>query len=349
MIFDQNRPQRNWGPRVRDFTYHGLRLVVLENELIRVGVLAGKGADIVEFNYKPRDLDFVWLNGRGVRNPNNFVSSSPDLQSTFLEVYPGGWQDIFPNGGEPSSFAGAQFGQHGEVSSLPWDVRIDEETEGAVAVTFTVRTLKTPYVVEKTLRLESNSPTLHISASVENESDAPLRAMWGQHLAFGRPFLDQRCRITAPDGLTIHPNDAEMDQSTRRLKLEASAWPHATNARGEQIDLRVLPAPGTPSDWAYLDGFTDGWYQIDHPERAIGFRVEWDAETMPYLWYWQEFGAPGGYPWYGRNYNIGLEPFSSVPTAGIAKAVENGTAMRLGPRERKTFWMRTRVVEGAQS
>jgi len=346
--FDQNRPQRNWGPRVRDYTYHGLRLVVLENELIRVGVLAGKGADIVEFNYKPRDLDFVWLNGRGVRNPNNFVSTSPDLQATFLEVYPGGWQDIFPNGGEPSTYAGAQFGQHGEVSALPWDVRIDEETEAAAQVTFTVRTLKTPYLVEKTLRLAAGDPTLHVSARVENESDVPLRAMWGQHLAFGRPFLDETCRISVPEGLTIHPNDAEPQSGSRRLSHTPSAWPLAIGAHGDMIDLSVLPERGAPSDWAYLSGFTDGWYEIDHPGNAVGMRVEWDAATMPYLWYWQEFGAPGGYPWYSRNYNIGLEPFSSVPTAGLAKAVENDTALRLGPRESKTFWMRTRVVEGAK-
>ncbi len=347
MSFDQNRPQRNWGPRVRDFDYHGLRLVVLENELLRVGVLAGKGADIVEFNFKPRDLDFVWLNGRGVRNPNNFASTYPDPQGTFLDIYPGGWQDVFPNGGDTSTYAGALFGLHGEVSSLPWDVHIDEESESAVAVTFTVRTLKTPYLAEKTLRLESGDPTVHVSAKVENESDMPLRAMWGQHLAFGRPFLDRTCRIDVPGGLTIHPNEqGHVDQ--RRLSSESSAWPFAIGAKGEKIDLSQLPEPGTPSDWAYLSGFTDAWYEVNHPEKAIGMRVEWDAETMPYLWYWQEFGAPTGYPWYGRNYNIGLEPFSSVPTAGIAKAVENDTAMKLGPRESKTFWMRASVVEGAK-
>jgi hypothetical protein len=55
------RPQRNWGTRVLEYRYRGMRVVFLENELLRVRVLAAKGADVFEFNYKPRDMDFVWL------------------------------------------------------------------------------------------------------------------------------------------------------------------------------------------------------------------------------------------------------------------------------------------------
>ena len=39
--------------------------MVLQNELLRVTVLAGRGADIVEFLYKPLDVDFMWANPSG--------------------------------------------------------------------------------------------------------------------------------------------------------------------------------------------------------------------------------------------------------------------------------------------
>ena len=55
------RPQRNWGARVLEYRYLGMRAVYLENELLRVGVLANKGTDVFEFTYKPRDINFVWL------------------------------------------------------------------------------------------------------------------------------------------------------------------------------------------------------------------------------------------------------------------------------------------------
>jgi hypothetical protein len=77
----------------------------------------------------------------------------------------------------------------------------------------------------------------------------------------------------------------------------------------------------------------------------MGIKVEWDAEILPYLWYWQEFGATKGYPWYGRHYNIGLEPFAGYPTHGLEKAISNGSAGSIGPGERKTFSMQTSPFE----
>ena len=95
---NRHRPQRNWGARVLEYQYKGMSAVLLENEKLRVGVLVGKGTDIFEFNYKPTDTDFVWLAPGGVRNPASYLSTAPDPLATFLDYYPGGWQEIFPNG-----------------------------------------------------------------------------------------------------------------------------------------------------------------------------------------------------------------------------------------------------------
>ena len=157
--------------------------------------------------------------------------------------------------------------------------------------------------------------------------------MWGHHLAFGRPFLDETCRIRLPDGLEVIPHETPIHPGGRRVKAgHRPKWPVAEGAEGEIV---------------YLAGIQDGeaWYEVEHPGTGTGFRVEWDVGTMPYLWYWQEFGASQGYPWYGRHYNIGLEPFSSYPTDGLAAAVQNGTALAFGPREQKGFWLRASVIE----
>ena len=338
--------QRNWGPRVRELVYHGLRLVVLENERLRVGVLAGKGTDVVEFLYKPRDLDFAWLTAGGVRNPTAYLSTSPDPLATFVDSYPGGWQEVFPNSGAPSTYLGAQFEQHGEVCILPWDVRIDEESEGAVAVTFSVRTQKTPFSLEKQLRLVAGESTLYLEESIVNESDVRLEAMWGHHLAFGRPFLDESCRIRLPEGVTVIPHDVPIHPRGRRVVAgQRATWPVVEGADGGRVDLSVLPPRGELSEIVYLTDFSDGWYEVEHPGQGLGFRVEWDVKQMPYLWYWQEFGASEGYPWYGRHYNIGLEPFSSYPTNGLAEAVANGSALVWGPREQRRFALRASVYQ----
>jgi hypothetical protein len=94
-----------------------------------------------------------------------------------------------------------------------------------------------------------------------------------------------------------------------------------------------------------LTDFPEGWYELVHPGKGIGIRIEWDTEVMPYVWYWMEFGASEGYPWYGRLYTIGLEPFSSYPTNGLPDAIENGSALSFSPREQRAFWLRATIFE----
>jgi hypothetical protein len=60
---------RNSGCRYMEFLWNGYKCLFLENELIRVEILVDKGTDIVEFLYKPFDIDFMW------RSPIPFISS----------------------------------------------------------------------------------------------------------------------------------------------------------------------------------------------------------------------------------------------------------------------------------
>lgn len=326
-----------------------MRMVFLENEKLRVGVLADKGTDVIEFNYKPRDVDFVWLAAGGVRNPTSYLSTSPDSLATFLDHYPGGWQEIFPNGGAPSSYLGARFGQHGEVSNLPWDYEITEDHEQVVAVRFSVRTQKTPFRLHKTLRLRSGESHLRVEETLANESEVPLRVMWGHHIAFGRPFLEEGCWIRLPEGATVVPHEEPIHPKGRRVEGGRTyTWPIVEDEAGASVDLSVLPETGTMSEMLYLKDLSEGWYEVENPKKALALRVEWDVEEMPYLWFWQEYGASGFYPWYGRHYNVGLEPFSSYPTNGIAEAVSNGTAMLVGAREERRFSLRVEVLEGSE-
>jgi hypothetical protein len=345
--------QRNWGARIRDVVYHGMRLVILENERLRIGVLAGKGTDIIELNYKPLDLDFAWLTPGGVQDPTSYLSTSPDPLAAFLDNYPGGWQEILPNGGAPSRYGGAQFGQHGEVFALPWDVAIVEDAEDAVAVRFSVRTRKTPFLLEKTIHLVSGEAGFRLDERLTNESPVTMRAMWGHHITFGQPFLRPGCRIRLPAGVTAIPHPDDVAPGGRRIAdTEPFAWPNARNPAGDALDLGLLPERGAPGDLVYLTGFPDeqAWYEIRDEDRGVGSRIEWDARHMPYLWYWQEFGAHTAYPWYGRNYNIGLEPFSSFPTNGLAEAVENDSALHMESGEARYFWLTMSVLDdGSQS
>lgn len=155
--------------------------------------------------------------------------------------------------------------------------------------------------------------------------------MWGQHLAYGKPFAGPGCIIRLPDDIQVITERVDDPDGRGRVQRSGiQSWPVVLGPNGENLDLSVLPDPETASDIVYLSGFrTDAWYTVENPSLGLGVKVAWDSTAFPYLWFWQEFGGTKHYPWYGRHYNIGLEPFSSYPTHGIHRAVENGSAQQI--------------------
>lgn len=73
------RTQRNYGCRIHDqYTYLGMRTLVMENDQLRISILVDKGTETYELLYKPKDLDFMWLSENGIQNPNQYLSTSSD-------------------------------------------------------------------------------------------------------------------------------------------------------------------------------------------------------------------------------------------------------------------------------
>lgn len=334
--------QRNWGARLHDVAVRGVPAVVLENELLRVTVLL-HGGHVVEFNHKPRDLDFVWLTPGGIRKVD--AGGAADDEAAFFDTYPGGWQEILPNGGAPARYRGAALAQHGEVAGLPWECEVVEDDPAQVEVRLTVRTPRLPYRVSKVLRLRSGSARLSVDEVLVNSSPVEVHAMWGQHLAYGAPFLRPGCRIVLPAGITVLPHADTINPPRRAVAAGGPyPWPVVPTPSGESVDLSTIPPAGAPSDVMYLTGFTEGWYELRRPDGGPGVRVEWDAATLPYLWLWREFGDTTGYPWWGRAYAVGIEPFSSYPTNGLAEAVSNGSALTLAPLASRSLVWSVEVV-----
>jgi hypothetical protein len=339
------RPQRNWGARLHDVALRGQLAVVLENERLRVTVLL-TGAHIVECNDKRRDLDLVWLAPDGIRPP--VPGALVDGVAAFHDTYPGGWQEVLPNGGAPASYEGARLGQHDEVALLPWDAEIVADDASEVAVRLTVHTRRMPLRLSKVLRLRAGSTRLEVEEVLTNAAPVPTHAVWGQHLAFGRPFLQPGSRLRLPDGVRVQPHVGPINPPRRRVAGGGPyGWPVVPAPDGGETDLSVIPSPGGPSDIVYLSGFTTGWYGLHRPDGAA-VRVEWDASVLPYLWLWHELGDSTRYPWWGRAYVVGIEPFSSYPTDGLAKAVGNGSALALAAFEqRRLAWSIGLVSDGS--
>lgn len=127
------------GCRVSDeWTFRGMRAAVLENDVLRIVVLLDRGAEIVEFRYKPLDMNPLARWGE-LRNPKDALPSVAASSGTFLDYYVGGWQEIVPNGGPPVTHKGAEYGQHGEVCLVPWASQVIDDTPNCVSLRCTVR------------------------------------------------------------------------------------------------------------------------------------------------------------------------------------------------------------------
>ncbi len=320
--------ERNYGCRITQTIFRGLRTVTLENELIRVTVLADKGSDIIEFLHKPTDTDFMWRSPQGVRNPTTFVPTIPRPEGAFLDYYEGGWQECLPTGGDSAHYGGTSFGPHGEVCLIPWDYSIVEDSPECVSVYFYVRTYRTPLYVQKTLTLLRHSGVLTIDERLVNEGAEAVDVMWGHHPAFGPPFLDGSCRVDLA-GASVRVTD--LSPTTRYRSGSGYVWPHVAGRNGQELDISQIALPTERShDTLFLSELAGNWYAVTNTSRLVGFALSWPAEVFNCLWFWQVYGGAFGQPFYGRTYNIALEPWTT-PETNITAALAHGSARRLLP------------------
>ncbi len=309
----------------------GVPALRIENALISVTVLPGKGADIYELVSKPDEIDVLWKSPWGLRAPGD-VPSATDSATAWLEAYEGGWQEIFPNGGTANVYRGVELNFHGEASLASWDYEITAEQGDVAEVHFSTRLRRSPFLIERTMRIEAGRPVLRFRERITNRGREALDAMWGHHPAYGAPFLSGACRIDT-NASTVHADDEIGGPLNPLTKGARFSWPHG-DRDGVTTDLSLVAGPDDPphETLAYLTDFAGehGWYGITNTELGLGVGLVWPKAVFPYAWFWQEMHASSGFPWYGEVYVMALEPFTSMPGHGLTQVIEKtGTQLTL--------------------
>jgi galactose mutarotase-like enzyme len=326
-----------------DQTWCGYHAVTLQNRLIRVTVLPEKGGEIIEWLHKPTDTDVLFLSPNGLRRGQHAEPSIGGAPGTFVDRYAGAWQEILPAGGPPASFGGAEFGQHGEISVLPWRCELLTDNDKEVAVKLTVQTIRTPLLLERIMRLTADQPILFVEESLTNLAPQPLPVMWGHHPAYGGAFLDDSCifkikqaRIEVPEELAF---------PTQRLAPGTTAdWPKVQGRDGQTVDLSTMPPrTANTADYFYLTDLAEGRYRIVSQRLGLAVDMRWDLSIMPHLWFWQVAGGAPDYPWWSQTYSMALEPFASK-CCNYQQAATTNDALLLASNETRTFTLQAAII-----
>ena len=268
----------------------GWESVVLQNDLLRVTVLPGKGADIHELVDLESGIDALFKAPWGLQPPGGEPREGSDGVE-FLENYQGGWQELLPNVNDACTYDGAQIPFHGEVATLPWNWEVVQDDAGAVAVRLWTRCRITPFSLERVMRLEQGRPELVLSETVRNESDRPAHFVWGHHCVVGPPFLEPGCRLELP-ATTIVTRPEVWEDTARLAPGQTETWPLARLRTGGTTDLRDVPGVEAGShDDVYVTGLETGSISVTNPRRGLGFRLAWDADVFGWVVLWQAYGG----------------------------------------------------------
>ncbi len=261
-----------------DWQYHGLKVVRIENEFIRVDVLPELGGKIYNFVHRPSDRNLLW------HNPH-IPPARQHFGASFDNVWSGGWDEIIPNDPPTPTSDSEVLPDHGEVWSQPTEWKIIRKNDSGATVRFVNYGRVLPTVFEKTISLESNQSFLTVRYSYVNRGPRPIDFLWTIHPAL---------RVSTGTWLDVPASHGIVDP-WRTDRFEAGSeyeWPYAVDREKQKVDLRKVPPPDSNvADFHYLPDISEGWYAVTDAEARVGFGLVFPTRVFPHLWLFRALGG----------------------------------------------------------
>ena len=296
-----------------DWTYRGLRTVVLENRLLRIVILPEAGAKIWQITYKPLDADLLWNNPRvpPTRLPMN---------SRYDDVWSGGWDELFPND-EAAPIDGELYPDHGELWTGEWQAE-PFSTSDEVGVRLRFITPISAISVDKTIRIRRDSSRIAFQHVLKNLGTAPFPFLWKLHPAMA---VTPQHRIDFPAMKVTVERDFAGTLGSAPVSFD---WPQ-TQINGQNIDLRRVPAASERQLYFFYGSeMQAGWCALTNTANRLACGFLFDQKVFSSCWVFASYGG-----W--RNYNVAvLEPctgypanFDAMRAAGRHKTLAPGEAL----------------------
>lgn len=254
---------------------------------------------------------------------------------TFVDLFIGGWFEMFPTTGYPGTVDGAVGPAtsllHGEVMRLPWTITEQSST----TIEATVTTIRAPFRL--TRRIELADGVAAIRERVENIGRTSAPYVWGHHPCFDRAtFRGGRFHLDVDDAHVPAPS---FDPAHDTLAAGAAfVFPRAPTIGGGWRDVAAIPMDADGRHEQTTVRLRSGGVRITAPDVSRAFTLEWDARDLPHVLLWQDYAAPGAAFWDTCD-TFAIEP-SSAPGRSLADAVVAGAVRRLSPDETVSMELR---------
>lgn len=297
-----------------EYSYRGMKTIILENEKIRVVILADMGAKIHEFTYKPSNRDWMYHHPR-------VECRTPVFGVNVDNWWSGGMDEAIPTG-HPCTHKGEDYPFLGEVWSLPWHYEIENRSAEEVGVYLRRPLIISPLIVERRISLRRSEAILRFWHRVSNVGFTDCEFLWGLHPGFS---VNEKCRIDLPAETMIVQESFPDD----RLGCVGTSyrWPYAKDKEGRPVDMRrVAPASAGTMDFHYAVELREGWLAVTDTQRREGAALVFPNEVFGCVWLWLVYGG-----WRGV-YTAAVEAWTGYP-AKLSDAFASGRCSRLAAGE----------------
>jgi hypothetical protein len=279
------------GTHITPSRYKDQPAYTLESDSLRAQFLPGIGSKLASLVYKPRGFELL-VQGQGkayLLQPfdGEYVSGEctgcdemfPTIDACYYDQYP--WQ-------------GTKMADHGEVWSLPWETKVEEES-----LHFTVYGVRFPYRLDKWVSfIDANR--LQFRYILTNPSDFDFDFLWAAHMMIN---LEERVELVLPPGVQRIVGTATIAGKFANYGDEFD-WPVGTLADGSRKDFRLLlPRSARECYKYYVKGrMPAGWCGLKYHRANFSLALSFPPATVPYLGVLPNSGG------WREHYNIFLEP-----------------------------------------
>jgi hypothetical protein len=295
---------------VRVYTHEGIQRVELANTELSIIFLPDHGNILSSFWHRGQQCEALWRNPLNPPRPLGGFSGLHARGSEFYDTFHGGWSLSLPAGFFKTDYHGAPLGILGEFANCRWTVADIRHEHGNASVEFTVQGVRTPFSIRRIVQLPARGCVITVKTWVKNHGGIRLPLVWLEHVLLGGELL-QGGEIFSSARRVDVPSSDRLD--LLQLKPDSSAhWPYACDSIGALRDLRKVPTLHSREEHVVmLEDLHSGSAGIWNAQRRLGFELSWDKFFFPRAWLWCSGGASQGYPLWGKEHVVGIEPATS--------------------------------------